>query len=84
MPSVGNLSFGGLRWYDNFDSKTLSKYEKLSFHTCASYGRPAAKISMSWINPWCDNCVNHFGVTARPISEVCNNIVRDNSSELQQ
>ena len=66
--------FGGLRWYDNFDSQALSKYEKLSFRTCISCGKPATRISMSWINPWCDNCVKQIRDTTRPIEEIYNDI----------
>ena len=61
--------FGGLRWYDNFNPKTLMKYEKLSFRTCIRCGKPATKISMSWINPWCDDCAKRIRDTMRPIEE---------------
>lgn len=52
--------FGGLRWYDNGNTKEgyeiLHKYEELSYKTCIDCGRPATKISVGWISPFCDKC----------------------------
>lgn len=50
--------YGELRWYDNYSLNCLEKYKKLSKHTCVVCGRPATKISMGWICPWCDKCSN--------------------------
>lgn len=54
--------FGQLRWYDrnsdkNID-KIIDKYTKLSEHTCISCGAPATKVSLGWIDPWCDECAS--------------------------
>lgn len=56
--------FGGLRWYDNGAPSSIyrelqdiiNKYEEISYHTCICCGRPATKISLNWISPFCDNC----------------------------
>ena len=59
--------YGELRWYDNGipkDSKVwdiIDKYTKLSRKICICCGRPATKISMGWISPWCDKCAEKFG-----------------------
>lgn len=34
----------------------ISKYEKISARTCIECGKPATKISLGWISPWCDDC----------------------------
>lgn len=34
----------------------LDKYEKVSRRTCAGCGAPATRVSMGWIEPWCDDC----------------------------
>lgn len=53
--------YGGLQWYDHNTTKEIlsiiSKYEKLSYKTCISCGKPATKISKGWISPYCDNCI---------------------------
>ena len=56
--------YGGLRWYDNGAPSSIynelqdiiDKYEKLSYRTCRCCGRPATKISLGWISPFCDKC----------------------------
>lgn len=52
--------YGGLRWYDNGNTekgyKIIRKYEELSYKTCIECGRPATKMSMGWISPFCDKC----------------------------
>ena len=56
--------FGGLRWYDNGVPSSINrelndiidKYEELSYRTCIRCGRPATKISLGWISPFCDEC----------------------------
>lgn len=56
--------FGGLRFYINGappNSKIydiIDKYEELSYRTCINCGRPATKISLGWINPFCDKCAD--------------------------
>lgn len=52
--------FGGLRWYDNGITEEghniIRKYEELSYKTCIDCGRPATKMSVGWISPYCDKC----------------------------
>lgn len=52
--------YGSLRWYDWASSKKvqdiIDKYEEISTHTCIRCGRPATKISLGWISPFCDEC----------------------------
>ena len=54
--------FGELRWYDEFSTQDIqniiSKYEDISRHTCIVCGKPATKMSTSWICPFCDE---HIG-----------------------
>ena len=58
--------FGQLRWYDNGAPKSIFrelndiiyKYEDISERTCICCGRPATKISLGWISPFCDKCAN--------------------------
>lgn len=58
--------FGGLTWYDNWStknvSKVLTKYEKLSYETCAFCGQPAKYISKGWIYPYCESCKNKAAI----------------------
>ena len=56
--------YGDLRWYDNGAPSSIYrelqdiiyKYEELSYRTCICCGRPATKISLGWISPFCDKC----------------------------
>ena len=56
--------YGSLRWYDNGAPSSIyrelqdviDKYERLSERTCICCGRPATKISLGWISPYCDKC----------------------------
>lgn len=56
--------FGSLRWYDSAVPESIKerlnaiiqKYEKISERTCFICGKPATKISMGWICPWCNDC----------------------------
>jgi len=56
--------YGELRWYDNgapvtiFDEiqKIIGKYSNLSQKICICCGKPATRISLGWISPWCDEC----------------------------
>lgn len=53
--------YGELCWYD-FGCTTkilreiIPKYEKLSTHTCIKCGKPATRITLGWISPYCDDC----------------------------
>lgn len=59
--------FGGLRIYDNGIPRgckvhdIISKYEDISEKTCIGCGKPATKISLGWICPWCDDCAVKIG-----------------------
>ena len=56
--------YGTLRWYDEGAPSSIyrelqdviDKYEELSYRTCICCGRPATKISLGWISPFCDKC----------------------------
>ena len=70
--------FGSLRWYSGgvpdsikkqYDA-VIRKYEDLSGKTCFICGKPATKISMGWICPWCDGCAEkHKNEDFIPIDE---------------
>lgn len=52
--------WGGLRWYDEGAPeevyKIIQKYEYISARTCIMCGKPATKISIGYISPYCDDC----------------------------
>lgn len=56
--------FGELRWYDEgfategWDeyNEWLSKYESLSWNTCAICGEPATYTESPWVLPVCEHC----------------------------
>jgi hypothetical protein len=52
--------WGGLRWYDAGAPeevyKIIQKYEYISARTCIMCGKPATKISIGYISPYCDDC----------------------------
>ena len=54
--------YGYLHWYDNHYSvgisNILEKYEKISYRTCISCGKPAKYLSSGWISPYCEKCFN--------------------------
>lgn len=54
--------FGGLRWYDNGNipevALIISKYEKLSEHTCIICGEQAIYSTKNWISPYCESCTS--------------------------
>lgn len=56
--------YGGLRWYDNGNTREgyeiIRKYEELSYKTCIDCGRPATKMSVGWISPFCDKCAERL------------------------
>lgn len=54
--------FGALRWYDHGCTEKMlreiiPKYENLSAYTCIRCGKPATRITLDWICPFCDDCV---------------------------
>lgn len=69
--------YGALRWYDNGAPTSIYhelqdiiyKYEEISAHTCIRCGKPATKISLGWISPWCDNCANKMDGKFKDIKE---------------
>ena len=71
--------FGALRWYDEGAPNSIYreiqdiiyKYEEISAHTCISCGKPATKMSLGWISPFCDNCAGKLSdrVNFRDIKE---------------
>lgn len=58
--------YGQLRWYGNGVPESIYyelediiyKYEQMSKRICIRCGRPATKISLGWISPWCDKCAD--------------------------
>lgn len=34
----------------------ISKYRKISYHTCVKCGNKATFLCDYWVTPWCDNC----------------------------
>lgn len=69
--------YGSLRWYDEGAPSSIykelqdiiNKYEEISERTCIWCGRPATKISLGWISPWCDKCAEKMGGKFRDINE---------------
>ena len=59
--------YGLLRWYDNgckVGSKVhdiIRKYEYMSAETCIVCGKPATRITLGWISPFCDDCCLNCG-----------------------
>lgn len=54
--------YGSLHLYCNCGSDELynliDKYDKLSYYTCITCGKPATKLSNGWICPYCNDCYN--------------------------
>lgn len=53
--------YGRLCWYDfgcteKMLHEIIPKYEELSKHTCICCGKPATKMTLGWISPYCDDC----------------------------
>lgn len=65
--------YGELVWHGNFTSTqlmdVLEKYTKLSRHTCITCGKPATKISLGWIAPYCDRCAKLYCNNTKPLTE---------------
>lgn len=53
--------FGMLRWYDSGNTKhgyeIIGKYARLSMRTCILCGKPATRITLGWVSPYCDDCL---------------------------
>ena len=62
--------FGYLHWYGSraprevFD--IISKYGNMSKRICLCCGKPATRITTSWISPYCDDCVPTYGADKKP------------------
>ena len=69
--------WGYLHWYDSNGNteinKIIRKYEDISEKTCITCGKPATKISLGWISPYCDDCADEpskkCGIKFIPIDE---------------
>ena len=69
--------WGYLHWYDSNGNAEINdiirKYEDISEKTCIRCGKPATKISLGWISPYCDNCAEepskYRGIKFVPIDE---------------
>ena len=60
--------YGGMRIYDNGVPRgckaheVIDKYSRTSDYTCIGCGKPATKLSVGWICPFCDECASkHYG-----------------------
>lgn len=54
--------YGMLCWYDlgcteKMLHEIIPKYTALSKRTCIECGKPATKVSIGWVYPYCDVCV---------------------------
>ena len=67
--------FGEMRIYHNgrpVGSKVeevIDKYARISERTCCKCGKPATKISLGWICPWCDECAEKINDNFVDINE---------------
>lgn len=57
--------YGSLRWYDfgcteKMLREIIPKYEERSARTCMMCGKPATRITLGWISPYCDDCVPKY------------------------
>ena len=57
--------FGFLHWYCSRTTREvhdiISKYGNMSKRICLCCGKPATRITTSWISPYCDDCVPTYG-----------------------
>ena len=59
--------YGYLRWYDFGVPESIftelglviAKYEVLSSKICIKCGKPATKVTLGWIEPYCDECISN-------------------------
>lgn len=69
--------YGRLCWYDSRVpekirermNQVIRKYEDLSEVTCIECGKPAIKVSLNWISPWCEECSANIGDDFMPIED---------------
>lgn len=60
--------YGRLCWYDfgcteKIWTEIIPKYQKLSKRTCIKCGKPATKVTLGWVSPYCDDCCPDFEYT---------------------
>jgi len=59
-PTQIKEKYGSLRFYTSYTTETIyniiKKYEDMSERICVNCGKPATKISVGWICPWCSDC----------------------------
>ena len=48
----------------------IDKYTAISETICIHCGKPATKISIAWISPWCDDCAREVRDRFRPVEGV--------------
>ena len=59
--------YGEMRLYDNGNKHgsrvpdIIKKYEYISRGTCIVCGKPATRITLGWISPFCDDCCMNCG-----------------------
>lgn len=59
--------YGELRWYDGGTRQNsrvpqiIDKYTEISRTTCVVCGKPATRITLGWISPFCDDCCINCG-----------------------
>lgn len=57
--------FGMLRLYDNWNTEhgyeIIRKYVEMSKRICICCGKPATRITLGWISPYCDDCLSGTG-----------------------
>ena len=65
--------YGSLRFYTTYTTESIDniikKYEDMSERICVNCGKPATKISVGWICPWCDDCAKKIHDKVVPINE---------------
>ena len=57
-------SFGANDVIDNI----ILEYERKSKTVCCGCGKPATKISLGWVCPWCDDCAEEISGNFRAIT----------------
>ena len=56
-------------WYGDHIEAVIDKYEKISRRTCVLCGEPATCISLGWVSPYCDACMEKHGGDSVAIDE---------------
>ena len=73
--------YGSLCWYSALSPKgemeIISKYEKLSEHTCIYCGRPAKYITTGYILPYCEKCISEEGKIGAYVLDETGKVIYD-------